>query len=360
MHPDLAADLTQLTCDLVRVESIASRPENLSAVMDYVAAYLAAIPDIFVERTQAGGKPAIVATLHPTRSPALMLNGHLDVVVGHPAQFDPQVREGRIYGRGTQDMKGSVAVMLRLLRDLAARSERPDVGFQFVSDEEIGGELGTARLLQEGWRCGFMLCLEPTDLGILYEHKGAMWIDMRLRGTPAHGSRPWEGHNPVYALAHGITQLEQHFPPPSADSWCTSVSPTLIQVGAGSNNQIPGSATFTFDVRFTADESVESITAILQTSFPEAEILCTRPAVPLRTDPNHPQVQRLASIIAEHTGTAARFFREHYSTDARYYTHAGIPAVCFGPIGAGLHSDDEWVDIASLGTLYQIIMDVIG
>lgn len=360
MQPDLAADLTQLTCDLVRIESIASRPENLSAVMDYVAAYLATIPNLFVERTQAGSKPAIVATLHPTRSPALMLNGHLDVVVGHPAQFDPQVREGRIYGRGTQDMKGSVAVMLRLLRDLAARSERPDVGFQFVSDEEIGGELGTARLLQEGWRCGFMLCLEPTDLGILYEHKGAMWIDMRIHGTPAHGSRPWEGHNPVYALAQGITQLEQRFPLPSADSWCTSVSPTLIQVGAGSNNQIPGSATFTFDVRFTADESVESITAILQTYFPDAEILCTRPAVPLRTDPNHPQVQRLASIIAEHTGTAARFFREHYSTDARYYTHAGIPAVCFGPIGAGLHSDDEWVDVASLVTLYQIIMDVIG
>ncbi|MEI7644586.1 MAG: M20/M25/M40 family metallo-hydrolase [Chloroflexales bacterium] len=360
MSEDLCGELTRLTCDLVRIESIADRPELLAEVIDYVASYLADIPGIFVERSECDGKPAIVATLHPTRSPALMINGHVDVVVARPAQFVPELRDGRIYGRGSQDMKGSVAVMLRLLSDLAARPERPDVGFQFVADEEIGGALGTRRLLEEGWRCGFMLCLEPTDLGVLYEHKGGMWIDLRLPGVTAHGSRPWAGVNPVYPMTVGLAEIARRFPVPSPDEWRSTVSPTVIQVGGGSSNQIPSSATLTFDCRFVAEDSAEAISAAIQDCFPGAEVLVSRSGVALRTDPEHPTVQRLAGVVAARTGAPARFYREHFSTDARFYTQIDIPAVCLGPIGAGLHSDVEWVDIESLATLYQVITDFIG
>jgi succinyl-diaminopimelate desuccinylase len=360
MSEELSGELTRLTCDLVRIESIADRPEGLATVIDYVAAYLATIPGIFVERSEAAGKPALVATLRETRCPALMLNGHLDVVVGRPAQFTPQVRDGRIYARGAQDMKGSVAVMLRLLRDLASRAERPDVGFQFVSDEEIGGADGTGRLLQAGWGCEFMICLEPTDLGILYEHKGGMWVDLRLRGKPAHASRPWTGVNPVYPLVAGLAELERRFPLPAPDTWCSTISPTAIQVGGGSNNQIPGSATLSLDCRFTSEDGPETIRSALRACFPDAEVLSERWGAELYTDPNHPAVQRLAGLVAARTGAPTRFYREHFATDARYYTQAGIPAVCLGPIGAGLHADEEWVDVASLITLYQIIVDFIG
>src|SRR5215475_1650607 len=90
------------------------------------------------------------------------------------------VRGGRIYGRGSQDMKGSGAVLLRLLKDLAALDVPPDVGFMFVSDEEIGGANGTGILLEQGWRCGFFLAAEPTDLDICFEQKGAMWVEVHL------------------------------------------------------------------------------------------------------------------------------------------------------------------------------------
>jgi succinyl-diaminopimelate desuccinylase len=234
------------------------------------------------------------------------------------------------------------------------------VGFQFVADEEIGGALGTGRLLGEGWRCGFMLCLEPTDLGVLYEHKGGMWIELRLPGVPAHGSRPWAGVNPVYPMTVGLAEIARRFPVPSPDEWRTTVSPTAIQVGGGSRNQIPSSATLTFDCRFVAEDSPDALSATIRDCFPGAEVLVDRSGAGLYTDPNHPEVQRLAGVVAARTGAPARFYREHYATDARYYTLAGIPAICIGPIGAGLHSDKEWVDIESLSTLYQIIVDFIG
>jgi succinyl-diaminopimelate desuccinylase len=361
MTDALRDDLVALTCDLVRFESVEERPDQLEAAIAYAAAYLADIPGLFVERSSAAGKPALVVTLRDTREPALMLNGHLDVVVARPAQFAPEVRDGRIYGRGSQDMKGSCAVMLRLIRDLAALPERPDVGFQFVTDEEIGGRDGTGRLLAEGWRCGFMLCLEPTDMGVLYEHKGAMWLELRLPGRPSHGSRPWDGHNPVADLAAGLAAIAQRFPVPAGpESWRTTVTPTNIRAGAGSRNQVPPEATVTFDIRYIPDDTPAGIQAALQECFPSAEVLLGSGGPGLRTDPEHPEVCRVADLLEARLGHSPRFYREHFATDARYYTNAGIPAICVGPVGAGLHSDEEWVSIDSLVDLYHVCRTYIA
>lgn len=360
MSRDLRDELVALTSDLVRFESVAGRPDQLMAVIDYVAAYLADIPGIFVERSEAAGKPALVATLRETREPALMLNGHLDVVVGRPDQFAPEVRDGRIYGRGAQDMKGSCAVMLRLLRDLAALPERPDVGFQFVTDEEIGGKHGTQRLLAEGWRCGFMLCLEPTDMGILFEHKGSMWVELRLPGSPSHGSRPWDGHNPVPDLARGLVALAARYPVPAGDKeWRTTVTPTELRAGAGSRNQVPAEAHVVFDIRWTTDTSPEAITAALKECFPGGELVTSAAGAGLYTDPEHPEVCQVADTVERRLGRTPRFYREHFATDARFYTNDGIPAICIGPVGAGLHSDEEWVSIDSLADLYHVILDYV-
>ncbi len=359
MSAALHDDLADLTCALMRFESTAERPDQLAAVVDYAAAYLADIPGLFIERSQAGAKPALVVTLRETRKPALMLNGHLDVVLARPEQFVPVIRDGRIYGRGSQDMKGSCAVMLRLIRDLAALPVRPDVGFQLVSDEEIGGALGTGRLLEAGWRCDFMLCLEPTDMNVLFAHKGALWIEVRLHGRPAHGSRPWEGHNPISTLVRGLAELEARYPLPAPGAWRTTITPTQIHVGAGSRNQVPASVSLTLDIRHTAEETPAQIYALLEALFPDAELTLLSSGAPLYTDPATPAVARTASLIERRIGRAPTFFREHYSTDARYYTNAGIPAVCVGPVGAGLHSDEEWVSIDSLVDLYTVLSDYI-
>lgn len=356
MSSALRDDLVALTCDLVRFPSSADRPDQLTAVIDYVERYLSDIPGLWIERSKAEDKPALVATLHKTRHPTLMLNGHLDVVVGQPEQFTPELRDGRIYARGAQDMKGSVAVMLRLLRDLAALPERPDVGFQFVTDEELGGTFGTGRLMREGWLCDFMLCLEPTDMGILYEHKGGLWVELRLPGRPSHGSRPWDSHNPILDLARGLNAIAEHYPvPDGAHEWRTTVTPTVLQAGAGSRNQVPGEARVVFDIRWVADDSPDAILTALKECFPTAELTVLASGPNLHTDPEHPEVCRVADIVEARTGKPVRFYREHFATDARYYTNAGMPAICVGPVGAGLHSDEEWVVIDSLVDLYEVL-----
>lgn len=350
----LREDLIRLTCELIAIPSTADRPEQLQAAIDYAEQYARAVPGAHIHRTESDGKPSLIVTLRDTRRPALMLNAHLDVVAARPEQFQPAVRDSRIYGRASQDMKGAGAVLLRLLRDLAALPVPPDVGFMFVSDEEIGGEHGTGYVARQGWGCDFFLAAEPTDLHICYAQKGAMWVELFLPGQPAHGSRPWEGKNAIAALRDGLVAIERRFPTPDEPAWITTVVPTVVQGGA-TGNRLPEGVSLTFDIRHVPEDRPEQIMAALRDCFPDGEIRIQRGGVPLDSDPNDPAIQRLAACAERVTGQPTRMYREHFASDARFYSERKIPAVCFGPIGAGLHSDEEWVDVDSLVRLHEIL-----
>lgn len=347
-------EIVALTCDLIAIPSIAERPDQLQAVIDYAERYARALPGVHIHRAESQAKPSLVVTLRDTHAPAIMLNAHLDVVPAHPEQFQATVRDGRIYGRASQDMKGSGAVLLRLLKDLAALEQPPDIGFMFVSDEEIGGEQGTGYLLDQGWRCGFFLAAEPTDMQICIAQKGALWVEIHQPGQPAHGSRPWDGTNAIAILRDGLIAMEQRFPTPDEATWRTTVVPTIMHSG-DAGNRLPESAILTLDIRHIPEDHPDAIIAALRECFPTAHVHMLRGGSPLVTNPQDATVQRLAECVAAITGQPAQRYREHFASDARFYSDANIPAVCFGPIGAGLHSDEEWVDIASLEQLYAIL-----
>src|SRR5690606_40062085 len=133
--------------------------------------------------------------------------------------------------------------------------------------------------------------------------------------------------------------------------------PAAVSAGEGSRNQVPAAPQITFHIRWVAETPPEMIQATLIECFPGAEVLVSACGDGLRTNPEDPAVLRLAEQIERRIGREPRFFREHFATDARYYSQAGIPAVCVGPVGAGLHSDEEWVSIDSLVDLYQILRD---
>jgi succinyl-diaminopimelate desuccinylase len=350
----LRDELVQLTCELIAIPSIAEQPEQLQAVIDYAERYARAIPGVHIQRFEWAGKPSLVVTLRDTKSPAVMLNAHLDVVPGRPEQFQPEVRDGRIYGRASQDMKGSGAVLLRLIKDLAALPKPPDVGFMFVSDEEIGGENGSGELLRAGWNCGFFLAAEPTDLDICFAQKGCMWVEIHMRGQPAHGSRPWDGINAFAALREGMAAMEQRYPTPDEAAWITTVVPTIVH-GGEAGNRLPESLVLTLDIRHIPEERPEQIIAALESCYPDGEVRLMRSGVPLASDPHDAQITRLAACAAAVLGRAPQLYREHFASDARFYSDIGVPSVCFGPVGAGLHSDEEWVEIDSLVQLYQVL-----
>jgi succinyl-diaminopimelate desuccinylase len=135
----------------------------------------------------------------------------------------------------------------------------------------------------------------------------------------------------------------------------TTAVPTIVH-GGTTHNRLPEKVTLTLDVRHIPEERPEDVVAALRECFPSGEVrLVLPPFAPLATDPDDAGVRRLATHVAEVTGGPARLYREHFASDARYYSDLRIPSVCLGPVGAGLHSDEEWVEIYSLVQLYEVL-----
>jgi succinyl-diaminopimelate desuccinylase len=356
---ELRDALVQMTTDLVRLPSTLDRPDQLQATIDYATQALSGLPRGALYHHTSDNKPSLVYSLRGNKHAKLVLNAHLDVVPARPTQFEPEFRDGRMYGRGTQDMKGAGAVLLRLAQDLAQQADPPDVNFQFVTDEEIGGMHGTNLLLNLGYTCDFFITAEPTDLNICYMHKGAAPIKVTIHGVPAHGSRPWDGRNPIHTLRDGLIALEKVYPTPDEEAFVTTVVPTIIN-GGEAGNRIMEDLVLRLDIRRIPTESAAEVLAKVKTCFPEhATVELMGDGVPLDTNPEHPAVQQLAQIVRDTTGRPAHFYREHFGTDARFYSSQGIAAVCCGPVGAGLHSDNEWADIDGFVETYKVFAELV-
>ncbi len=350
-------ELVRLTMDLVAIPSVSDDVAGRLQVIDFIQDYCSHLPGVHVARHESDGVPSLVAAFDAEPRKSLILNAHVDVVPARTEQFEPYELEGRIYGRGTQDMKGAAAAMLLLLKELASSGEHPSVAWQFVTDEEIGGENGTRYLFTRGYIGDFFVAGEPTDLEIVNRAKGMLWLNLRQAGNPAHGSRPWDGSNPILPLTRGITKLLERYPVPTEAAWRTTITPSVIH-GGDAHNRVPSECFLQLDVRYVPGENPEEVLAAIRSWFEDSSVVDLHRGSPLETAEDDAHVRRLAELVTNAISPRAKFRSEHFGSDARFYSEAGIPAVCFGPAGAGLHSHQEWVDIGTLLLFYRIIREL--
>jgi acetylornithine deacetylase len=305
------------------------------------------------------GRPNVIGVFDTgVPGPSLMFCGHTDTVgvEGMTAPFDPVMRDGRLYGRGSQDMKGGLAAMIDAARVL--REHRPPRGRLIVAcviDEEFAS-LGADALVRE-WTADAAVVTEPTDLQIGVGHKGFTWIEIDVHGRAAHGSRPREGRDAIMRAGRVLAALErldrelQARPAhPIMDTaslhastihggreW--SVYPEVCRLQVERRTVSNESAT-------TALDDVEDVLARLRGQDPEfaadARVVFSRP--PYETPAGHPLRAALQSAASAHD-VAARETGMSFWTDAAVLGDAGIPSILFGPGGAGLHSVEEYARI---------------
>ncbi|MBV9789416.1 MAG: M20/M25/M40 family metallo-hydrolase, partial [Chloroflexi bacterium] len=195
---------------------------------------------------------------------------------------------------------------------------------------------------------------EPTDLKIITRAKGMLQLIIKQQGNPAHGSRPWDGSNPIVPMAEGVLKVLERYPTPDAAIWRTTVTPAVFQSG-DALNRVPVDAQVALDIRRVPEEDPDAIVDFVQSCFPQAEIDSSKRGSPLDTQQSDAEVAKLVQAVEAATGQSVEFGDEHFGSDARYYSEAGMAAVCFGPHGAGLHSHEEWVSIDSLVTFYDAL-----
>jgi succinyl-diaminopimelate desuccinylase len=298
------------------------------------------------------GLPVIAATVGATGGPdvpTVVFHGHLDVVPARPEQFVPRVEGDRLFGRGAYDMKGGLASMMVATRDLAdQRSVR--VHFVCVADEESDEATQRASdyLVEQGYTGDFAITGEPTDLHIGVQAKGVLAMRIEVTGKAAHGSTPWLGDNAVLKALDVFRQIESlPFARESSEFFDRpSISLGRI-IGGDVVNKVPDLCAMDVDVRYLPGQDPERILERVR-AIPDVQVAKVFTREPAIVERSNPYVQLLASAVAEGTPAERISVGRDGASDAISFIEAGVPAVEFGPEGAGHHGPDEWVSISSL------------
>jgi acetylornithine deacetylase len=351
----------RLLRDLVAVDSVnpslVPGAAGEGAIADVIARELRGIGlDVELQEVRPG-RPNVIGILEG-RGPgkSLMLCGHIDTVgvEGMARPFDPVIKDGRLFGRGSQDMKGGIAAMIGAVRDLAeAGLPHGKVIIACVVDEEY--ESIGAEALVTKWRADFGVVTEPTDVQIAIGHKGFAWVEIETSGRAAHGSRPRDGRDAIARMGRVLVRLERldrelqaRAPHPVMG---TGSLHTSVISGGRELSSYPDRCTLQIERRTIAGEAediaIDEVVSILEALRKEdtefegrARAMFSRP--PYEIDRRHELPQGLSRAAAE-AGRDAPFVGMSFWTDAAVMGVAGIPSVLFGPGGAGLHSTEEYV-----------------
>jgi acetylornithine deacetylase len=367
----------QTLMDLVQINSVNPNlvpgAPGEAEIGDYVAD---ALRDLGLEVTLdeiAPRRVNVVGRLKGTgNGRSLLLNAHLDTVGagGMADPFNPVVQNGRLYGRGAQDMKGSLAAMLGAIRALAA-SDTPlagDVIFTAVADEEYTSA-GTDDLVRH-LSADAAIVTEPTELRLCLAHRGFVWFDVETFGRAAHGSRYQEGIDANLRMGRFLVELEKlanELPtrPPHPLAGPPSLHAARLQ-GGSEISVYAARCALQVERRTIPGETPAGTTAELQAIIDRLAAAdptfqaTVRPFFdrdPLATPPDAPIVAAVGGAITAVLHHPPTIAGATFWTDAAILAAAGIPSVVLGPTGSGLHSDEEWVELQSVYDLAQILVE---
>ncbi|HSX16487.1 MAG TPA: M20/M25/M40 family metallo-hydrolase [Patescibacteria group bacterium] len=348
-------ELITLTKRLIAIPSTSDNPAALAQVVDVLADIVAKVPNVTVERFERNGKPSFLAYRGSKRPKKfdILLNGHLDVVPAPKEQFNPVVKDGKLYGRGALDMKGTSSVLASVFCELV-NSVPYNLGLQIVSDEEIGGYDGVSLQINEGVRANFVIMGEyANDRYTIYNAaRGLCWAEIKFKGKTAHGGHLWNGTNAVMKAGDFAGAVLKRYPTPDKETWTTTASIANLYTPNEAYNRVPDTAILKIDFRFTQEDPVfqtrESLQTFVASIDPDAEIvnLATfEPAV--QVEELNPYVQGLSAAMRAVSHHEPQYLGRPASSDGRHFALVQNDIVEFGLYGLDPHGDNEHVEIAS-------------
>ena len=347
MSLDLSADLVTLLRRLVDVESVSG---NEGPLADLVEAALRDQPHLAVVRDG----DSVIARTELGRAERVVIAGHLDTVPVAD-NLPSQVVGDRVYGRGTCDMKGGVAVALACAA--ALRAPDRDITWIFYDHEEVAAEQNSlTRIAREHpeWLAGdFAVLMEPTSAQVEGGCQGTLRFVLRAGGVAAHSARAWLGHNAIHDLADPLGRLARYQPREVAvDGLTYREGLNAVAVGGGiAGNVIPDAASITVNFRFAPDRDEADAKGHCREVFDGYDLEFIDFALGARPGLDRPIAREFLAAVG---GPPSAKFGW---TDVARFSALGMPAVNFGPADPGkAHADDEFTPIADLYTCRDALL----
>ncbi|MGD8277287.1 MAG: ArgE/DapE family deacylase [Gemmatimonadota bacterium] len=369
--------ITDTLRTLVRINSVNPALDpggpGEAEIAAWLAARLRALGLKVAVHEPAAGRPSVVGRLRGRGGGrSLMLNAHTDTVgvTGMADPFAATIRDGRLYGRGAYDMKGSLAACIGAAEALVRGGIRlqGDLLLAAVADEEHAS-LGTCDVARR-YTVDGAIVTEPTGLDLCVAHKGFAWFEVVTRGRAAHGSRPELGIDANVRMGRVLARIERL----ASDLETREPHPLLGRGSIHAATLVGGTglSTYAAECRLgierrtlpgDTDAGVESeIRGLLDGLAAEdpsfqatMRVLLTRPPFETRAG------SALAAVVTEAIrtvdGTAPRVRGDTPWMDSAVLAEAGADTVVFGPDGAGAHAVEEWVDLDSVMRAARVLAD---
>jgi len=308
-------------------------------------------------------------------SPVLAFAGHTDVVPAGPIEnwksnpFEPEIRDGLLYGRGAADMKGSIAAMVTACERFVAQhpSHNGSIAFLITSDEEGPATGGTKRVIEtleeRGEKIDWCLVGEPSSTNKVGDvvkngRRGSLNGHLTIKGKQGHIAYPHLAANPIHLMAPVLNDLcllewdqgNEDFPP-------TSFQVSNLNAGTGVTNIIPGTSHIIFNFRYSTESTHQQlqqrVESVLKKHAVDYELNWELSGKPFRTA-NGPLVDAAKAAVAHVTGYTASLSTSGGTSDGRFIAPTGAQVVELGPVNATIHQINECVSVKDLDTLSEI------
>ena len=371
------AQLTETLTDLVRINSV--NPDLVpgaageAEIADAIAARLRQTPGIDVALQQAGpNRPNVIASVGSGSGRTLMLNGHIDTVTleGMPEPLSGRVDGSRLYGRGSNDMKSSIAAMIVLLEAIANAGDFPGrLVATFVADEEYAS-IGTQAVCREieRWNPDAALILEPSGLEVTVAHKGFVWATIETHGFAAHGSAWQEGIDAIAHMGRVLGKLEELRDDLQSRTGHPLLGPPSLHAslirGGQELSSYPASCHLEIERRTIPGETQAQVEAELTTLLntlrrddPQfsATLSMGIDRQPFEIGPDAPIVEAVRSASERVLGRTPNITGGSGWMDSALLSAVGVPTAIYGPGGFGSHGYEEWADLDMLYDFARVL-----
>ena len=375
--------------DLIRINSInptlAATGPGEAEIADYVATALGSLGLEVRKLESQPGRVSVLGILRGTRTSNtpesgdaknLMLNAHYDTVgiEGMPEPFSAAIRDGKMFGRGSYDMKGSLAAQMAAVKAIVDSGDRPrgDVIIAAVADEEYGsiGTFDVIRHFKDNTQINAAIVTEPTAARICLAHKGYLWIEIETIGRAAHGSKFESGIDANMMMGRFLSELDQlerdlRARPPHPLLGPPSLHAAMIHGGEGLSTYA-ASCKLQIERRTIPGETESQVVRELQAivdrlAAADSTFRATVRSYFVRDPFEIPRDARVVRAVerasARVLARAPEYIGDTPWMDAALLQAAGIETVVIGPAGGGAHAAVEWVELESVAQIAAILAE---
>lgn len=305
--------------------------------------------NLYIKEYEFNGFKSILVSNKETNKFDICFITHIDVV---PAkEYKMKIIDDKIFGRGTIDMKGQIAVILDLLLN---NKTNKNIGLLITSDEEQGGFNGVG-MISKLLDIDFAIVPDGgNDFKLVTEEKCVLNLKLTINGKEAHSSQPWNGENAILLLTEKLNLIMQKYPlPQNSQDYITSINISKIS-GGDILNKVPNYAECFLDIRHIKNDTKENIINFIKSLGFNVEILAN--GVPYEIDLSNEMVKKYIKVTEKIIDKKVSFIKCESASDARFLK---IPNVIMNPEGDFPHSDNEYVTIKGLENLYKIYLEMI-